>query len=91
MPTPARSPVPAPTASARPLLGRDRQTVPVAGKCGSRSKLIDVAVAATVAGAFFVIFTKVVGCQQRLTEVEKELDDFKLTSSLQSLQKPMAG
>ena len=50
-----------------------------------KSKIIDMAIAATVAGGFFLIYTKLASCQQRLTEVEKELDDFKLTSSLQHL------
>lgn len=54
-----------------------------------RSKLLDLTISAALAGAFFVVFSKVYGCQQRLTELEKEMDDFKLMSSLQQLPSRM--
>ena len=51
----------------------------------SSCRFVDMAIAATVAGAFFILFTKLVSCQERLTEVEREMDDVKLTASLQNL------
>ena len=53
----------------------------------SKGKFFDVAIAATVAGALFMLYSKVASCQQRITEVEREIDDFKLTASLQNLSR----
>lgn len=54
-------------------------------KSNMKSKMFDLILSTALAGAFFVVFTKLYGCQQRLTELEKEMDDYKLMSSLQQL------